>query len=515
MPFPLLSDDQAEAVKILCRGVNLILAFGTGTGKTMAGLASFEALRQIQKNSNIRLVVVGTNTSMSVWENHIKKYTDYSCSVCYSTLNDEKIDAFIQSKVLPDVLIVGYSGIVRFSNCLKKLYKSGPIVLIIDEAHHLKNYKSDYHKHCKIFSRMSYCTWLLTATPALNKVVEDIYTLVNFVFPGALGKREDYLESYTVRKLQRINKPGNSRYTQNYSQPTEDSGPDLIQTKIANQFSDFTKIIVDYKNLEDLNERIKPYMMIRYKKFDVNFNYHFVDPSPEEFDRYIQAASGLLGLTFREFAARIPDLQLVVDGSAGINREPIKYPEIGTKEKKLIECVTPILDSGNAVIVFSYLRLSIDKIKETLSMTFPERKIYLITGSTPTKKRGEYAEQFSPGDIMLITGAGGESLNLQCAGDLVMYNLPFSVAQFVQVAGRIIRMDSKFESVNIHIIESSNTVDSYKRLLLQYYSGVIQKLLCGNTMQDNPNLPKAASMTPKDVIVKLRKTLLWKTKGKK
>ena len=99
-----------------------------------------------------------------------------------------------------------------------------------------------------------------------------------------------------------------------------------------------------------------------------------------------------------------------------------------------------------------------------------------------------------------MTGAGGESLNLQVSNNIIMFNLSFSVAQFVQTVGRIIRMDSEYDHMNIFILEALNTVDTYKRLLIQHHAATITRLLSGDSVLTNPNLPSVDSITPRESI---------------
>ncbi|WP_279401494.1 SNF2-related protein [Piscibacillus salipiscarius] len=62
-------------------------------------------------------------------------------------------------------------------------------MLIIDEAHRLKNPKTRNYQFVKQI-QSTYCL-LLTATPIQNKI-DEIYYLMSIVRPGLLGDKQSF-----------------------------------------------------------------------------------------------------------------------------------------------------------------------------------------------------------------------------------------------------------------------------------------------------------------------------------
>ena len=97
---------------------------------------------------------------------------------------------------------------------------------------------------------------------------------------------------------------------------------------------------------------------------------------------------------------------------------------------------------------------------------------------------------------------------MQAINNVIFYNTPFALGWFIQCVGRVARMDSKYDQQNIFILEASDTIDTYKRLLVQDHSELI-RIIFGK----EGNLPDIGKLD-KDVMKKYRtyfkRKLLWK-----
>ena len=92
---------------------------------------------------------------------------------------------------------------------------------------------------------------------------------------------------------------------------------------------------------------------------------------------------------------------------------------------------------------------------------------------------------------------------------LFFYNTPFATGWFIQLVGRITRMDSKYDNQNIYVLEANNTIDTYKRLLIQDHANLIEVVF-----GKEGSLPDIGSMD-KDAMKKYRsyfkRKFLWGT----
>ena len=85
-------------------------------------------------------------------------------------------------------------------------------------------------------------------------------------------------------------------------------------------------------------------------------------------------------------------------------------------------------------------------------------------------------EQIDTGTIVLLTQAGTESINLQKANTVIFYDIPFAIQTFIQMVGRVTRMDSKYDHQDIYLIEAEGTSDTYRRILLQMNGQLINQI---------------------------------------
>ena len=78
-------------------------------------------------------------------------------------------------------------------------------------------------------------------------------------------------------------------------------------------------------------------------------------------------------------------------------------------------------------------------------------------------KEKQLKQKLGPRSVTLITSAGTESVNLQRANNLIFYEIPFPLRQFIQACGRITRMDSNYDKFQVYILEAEGTIDTYKK----------------------------------------------------
>lgn len=109
--------------------------------------------------------------------------------------------------------------------------------------------------------------------------------------------------------------------------------------------------------------------------------------------------------------------------------------------------------------------------------------------------------------MLIMSPAGGESLNLQASGNLIFFDLPFDLRQFVQAAGRVVRMNTLHKKVHLWILEALETIDSYKSLMVFSNSQLFEAVMKGTK-----TLPAVYGRVSKDLLAQMRKRLLWRTK---
>ncbi|MFI6344417.1 DEAD/DEAH box helicase [Streptomyces sp. NPDC050560] len=144
-----------------------------GAGKTRAALAVYAA----QKTSGTvgRLLVVCPKSAYEAWR--------YETAVCFR--HPLRIHVYEGSMdQWAEVLVVNYERLDRALTTLAGWLKSGPAMLILDEAHRMKlGARGTYGAACMALGPLARRRLILTGTPAPNGA-RDLESLLGFVWPG-------------------------------------------------------------------------------------------------------------------------------------------------------------------------------------------------------------------------------------------------------------------------------------------------------------------------------------------
>lgn len=484
------TSNQVEAVGILGHRQRFLLADATGLGKTYSALASYAYVRERYEKTH--LLVLCTKSASVSWRKDIKKGTEFTFEELGSDCKHK--DSTVPSK---DITILTYTALKKFPNYMVSVMNSFNVVLVMDEAHRLKNPKALAPPIVARLLPHVLCAWMLTATPVTNHP-EDLYRLVSLLLPGYLGDEWHFLQQYTVGQDKLVpvrEKPGSS---------SRGNFKFINGRKFR-----VVREIVGHRNLGKLREKLKPILLRRDLDMDVEFIFKPVEMTPEEDAKYLIAAAGFLGGGFKAFSQRLPDLQLAANNAVDLDKKPNKAAQLASKEVKLLDCVKEELDKAHPVLIFTGSLVTKERLKRLMKrhLIFNYRTLYEIDGSTSKKNRDLVARKFGPKDVLIISRAGGESLNLQAAGRIIFFDLPFDMKAFAQAVGRVARMDTTHAKVEVVVLEAQNTIDTYKAAMLLTNVEVFRKVLTGAV-----TLPDACRAISKSELAKLRKDLLWRTK---
>jgi ERCC4-related helicase len=181
--------------------------------------------------------------------------------------------------------------------------------------------------------------------------------------------------------------------------------------------------------------------------------------------------------------------------------------QLTEKEVLLIETVKEVIDRNEAVLIyFSYLE-TLERIKyifSRLKEKFNIPHIFEISGNVSQKARKNVEALIKPRDIVLITSAGTESINLQKANNLIFYEVPFPLREFIQAAGRITRTNSKYTEFSIYVLEAEGTIDTYKKNRILANSVAIKSVLGGSNI-----LPTEVLLLSAEDKKAMKEELLW------
>jgi superfamily II DNA/RNA helicase len=140
-----------------------------------------------------------------------------------------------------------------------------------------------------------------------------------------------------------------------------------------------------------------------------------------------------------------------------------------TKEKNSkLAMLKDLLDNeleDDPVIIYSPFATSIWHLATALANWNP----VVITGSVKQIDRDRVRLDFQEGrsNLMLMTDAGGEALNLQRARHVIFYSLPWTPGQYIQVVGRARRFGSKYQYLGVWHLLMKNSVDELVESILR------------------------------------------------
>ena len=397
--------------------------------------------------------------------------------------------------------VITHSAFKKYLDYIDRLHNEGKeMLLMIDEAQIMHDSNNQLYQ--MLAQRRHYfdIVWEMTATPLGNNLI-GLYWLLFFLNPKIVGSLEEFKYKYFIRTHNNI-----VRWVGKYPH------------KYKRTFRE--EVILGYKNLDKLGEILKDYVIIKQKPYNLKWNYHKFNITPEEEEQYLIAGAGLKRETSeKNFAVRLHDLQMVIDNLViPIDRNVLEYEikkkavdegkplsdeklkelvnskieefnkhrkttimksSLNSKEKNYLKVVAEEIQKGHPVLTYLDYSDAVERLEMLLNKTRSitgVKQVLKVTGSINLKERERVEESIDKGTVVLITSAGTESINLQKSNSMIFYDTPFSVLTFIQAVGRITRMDSKYSEQYIHIIEATGTIDSYKRLLINMNAGLIETI---------------------------------------
>ena len=284
--------------------------------------------------------------------------------------------------------------------------------LIVDEAHNVRNVDGAMASILINAAFRAAKRLLLTATPFVNSIL-DLIPLINMVHGKKIvGLKKDY-DAFQAEQW----------ITRDISDENLQKISLLLRDKID---------IVDYKDPENYPER-----------FD-----HYVDiPMSENYYKIYQSLIGkeeFLGIQFKS-----PE-RFYNGYRRAVNKAGTDYCS------RKVNYSIPILQSGKSIIFTNWLSFGIEPIAKVLTengISFAEYSGNVSKLDRLTNIRRFNADKI---DVLIITRAGGESIDLKGVQNVVVLDPPWNDASLEQIVGRAIRFKS-----HLHLPREERKVNVY------------------------------------------------------
>ncbi len=160
-----------------------------GAGKTSIVYGAYAFLRSLPKEDPRhvnKLLVVGPLSSFAPWENEFSECFGYKPN-SFRMSGDSDISVkqkleHLYSPNSPELTLIFHGGVDRFQNDIIDFLKRNKTMVVVDEAHRIKNPEGVWGRSVTEISKEAVSRVILTGTPVPNGY-QDIFNLYKFIYP--------------------------------------------------------------------------------------------------------------------------------------------------------------------------------------------------------------------------------------------------------------------------------------------------------------------------------------------
>ena len=332
--------------------------------------------------------------------------------------------------------------------------------LVYDEAHYLKNYRSQRHRQARAIAEAAgdgAVVHLLTGTPLTSRP-RDLFPLLQLA-RHALGRN---FSSFA------------KRYCEGYK-------------------GEYGWVAEGASHIEELTVQLHGIMLRRTKDAVLDLppkvrSWMEVEVSSSVARRMSQAVLQLLGTISRRGGA---DTQSAQDDGQGRPSQGEILGQLTTARQRLavakvrstIPHLENIVEQGEKALVFSCFIRPIEK----MAKHFGDQAV-VIQGSTLPALRQEAVDRFQNEDgvrlLLANINAGGVGLNLTRARQVVFNDLDWVPVNHWQAEDRAYRIGQQY-AVNVTYMVGLQTVDEFVRTVLETKSELIDQLVEGRALSED------------------------------
>jgi SNF2 family DNA or RNA helicase len=338
------------------------------------------------------------------------------------------------------------------------IYKQDYDLIIIDEAHKLKNNKTKNYEFVQNLKK-KFCL-LLTATPIQNRIGE-IFNLVSLLKPGHLGSETAFFDKYK-RDARSLNDNEHLKELVNKV---------MIRNRRADTGIEWTKRHVETIPIEFTPQEKELYQAITDLKTEGD---------------WVQTSAFSVMTLQREACSSREAVFYTLKNMLQKRENPTK--EFEDQIQNLISKVEAVPSNSKAEKTLELIQKINDKV--IIFTEYRATQMYLQwylkqngISSVPFRggfKRGKkdwMRELFQKhAQVLIATEAGGEGINLQFCNHIINFDLPWNPMRLEQRIGRIHRLGQE-KDVMIYNFAIQNTVEEHILKLLYEKIELFEKVI--------------------------------------
>lgn len=336
-----------------------------------------------------------------------------------------------------------------------RIYEQEYDLIIIDEAHKLKNHRTQSYRFVQNLKK-KFCL-LLTATPIQNTVFELFY-LISLLKPGHLGNYETFQAAFSARK----------HHVEDEAFLKELVNQVMVRNRRDDTGIEWTNRRVQTIPIDFTSEEKAVYDEISSLK---NRSHLFSEPfTMITLQRELCSSNEAALFTLKNMEAKCTN----------------------EEDRRLIAKVIPKLEKlrihSKAEKVLALIRNAKDKV--IIFTEYHATQVYLQNflyaegiSSVPyngrfSKNKKEWMKQLfqQRAQVLIATESGSEGINLQFCNHVINYDLPWNPMKLEQRIGRVHRL-GQMHDVHIYNLAVQNTIEDHILELLSVKIGVFEQVV--------------------------------------
>ncbi|WP_075982284.1 DEAD/DEAH box helicase [Bacillus massilinigeriensis] len=338
------------------------------------------------------------------------------------------------------------------------IYQQNYDLIIIDEAHKLKNNKTKNYEFVQNLKK-KFCL-LLTATPIQNRI-EEIFNLVSLLKPGHLGNESVFYEKYkkdsrSIHDDEHLKELVNKVMIRNRR---SDTGIEWTKRQVQTIPIEFSKEERDlYDSIMELRDEES---WITSSQFSVM-----------TLQREACSSREAVFYTLKNMLTRTEEPSERFEKQIHYLISKVEAVQTNSKAEKALELIKQINDKA---IIFTEYRAT----QLYLQWFLKQHGISSVPfrGGFKRGKKDWMRELFkNHAQVLIATEAGGEGINLQFCNHIINFDLPWNPMRLEQRIGRIHRLGQE-KDVFIYNFATKDTVEEHILKLLYEKIHLFEKVV--------------------------------------
>eukprot|EP00899_Mesostigma_viride_P006350 jgi/Mesvir1/15716/Mv03296-RA.3 len=179
----ILGDDMGLGKTLQAIGLMAAILRKSGNEDVDAELSSF------RREGNQPILVIVPPTLMDNWADQLSKWCRFQVGFFHGNSRESELDKVDRGGY--EVVVAAYESMATSKRALETHWHC----VFLDEAHKLKNHRSDLYRNLRTLRTRWRCG--LTGTPIQNRF-EELYWLLDFVAPGCAGEYGAFKNYYSI-----------------------------------------------------------------------------------------------------------------------------------------------------------------------------------------------------------------------------------------------------------------------------------------------------------------------------